>query len=101
MSFSAVKTGLLRLAVSVGRQLSVGSSSVQLMGDRPVSFLPPFAQEPSPLPVRDADLPGRLSLGNQFLLSPLQGIQPISFGLLYQSLSVVHSSGWTRVTGRF
>ena len=65
-------------------QLSVGSSSVQLMDDRPVSFVPQFAQEPSHLPVRNADLLGRLSLGNQFLLSPLQGIQPISFGLLHQ-----------------
>jgi hypothetical protein len=54
------------------------------MNDRPVSFLPQFAQQPPHLPLGDADLPGGLLLRDQFLLSPLEGIQPVPFGLVHQ-----------------
>jgi len=36
------------------------------------------------LPFRDADLFGYLLLRDQFLLGPLQGLQPVSLGLVHQ-----------------
>jgi hypothetical protein len=54
------------------------------MDYRPVSFPPQPAQESPYLPLRDADLLGGLLLSNQFLLGPLQGIQPVSVGLVHQ-----------------
>jgi hypothetical protein len=54
------------------------------MDHRPVSFPPQLAQESPYLPLRDTDLLGGLLLSNQFLLRPLQGIQPFSLGLVHQ-----------------
>jgi hypothetical protein len=48
----------------------------------PVRFSPRLAQQPPRLPLRDADLLGRLL--NQFLLGLFQGHQPVSFGLGHQ-----------------
>jgi len=50
------------------------------MGFRSVPFPPQLAQEPPHLPLRDADHLGGLLLRDQFLLGPLQGIQPVPFG---------------------
>jgi len=54
------------------------------MNDRPVSFLPQLAQQSPHLPFGDADLLGGLLLRDQLLLGPLQGIQPVSLGLVHQ-----------------
>jgi len=54
------------------------------MDYRLVPFPPQLAQEPPDLPLRDADLLGRLLLSDQFLLGLLQGHQPVSLGLGHQ-----------------
>ena len=54
------------------------------MDYRPVPFPPQLAQESPHLPLRDADLLGRLLLRDQFLLGLLQGHQPVSLGLGHQ-----------------
>jgi hypothetical protein len=54
------------------------------MDYRVVSSPPQFPQESPHLPLCDADLLGGLLLCDHFLLRPLHGIQPVSFGLVHQ-----------------
>jgi hypothetical protein len=51
---------------------------------RPVPFSPQLAQEPPHLPLCDADLLGCLLLRDRFLLGPLEGVQPVSLGLVHR-----------------
>jgi hypothetical protein len=49
-----------------------------------VPLPPQLSQESSHLPLCDADLLGSLLLRDHFLLRPLEGIQPVSLGLVHQ-----------------
>lgn len=65
-------------------QLPIAFSPAQLMDYGLVSFPPQLPQESPYLPLCDADLLGGLLLRDHFLLRPLEGIQPVSLGLVHQ-----------------